>query len=97
MKRKNVQTLGEVIREFFDDNTELYDKILEIRVQRAWGEILGPMVMQYTRNLYVRNGVMYVSLTSSVLRSELILYTDRLIKSLNEYAGSEVLHKIIIR
>ncbi|MCC8199020.1 MAG: DUF721 domain-containing protein [Tannerellaceae bacterium] len=97
MKRKNTQTLGEVIREFFDDNTELYDKILEIRVQRAWGEILGPMVMQYTRNLYVRNGVMYVSLTSSVLRSELILYTDRLIKSLNEYAGSEVLHKIIIR
>ncbi|MCC8134534.1 MAG: DUF721 domain-containing protein [Tannerellaceae bacterium] len=97
MKRKNVQTLGEVIREFFDDNTELYDKILEIRVQRAWGEILGPMVMQYTRNLYVRNGVMYVSLTSSVLRSELILYTDCLIKSLNEYAGSEVLHKIIIR
>lgn len=97
MKRKNAQTLGEVIREFFDDNTELYDKILEIRVQRAWGEILGPMVMQYTRNLYVRNGVMYVSLTSSVLRSELILYTDRLIKSLNEYAGSEVLHKIIIR
>ncbi|MCC8094746.1 MAG: DUF721 domain-containing protein [Tannerellaceae bacterium] len=97
MKRKNAQTLGEVIREFFDDNTELYDKILEIRVQRAWGEILGPMVMQYTHNLYVRNGVMYVSLTSSILRSELILYTDRLIKSLNEYAGSEVLHKIIIR
>lgn len=97
MKKKNAQVLGEVIREFFEDNTALYDKILEIRVQRAWGEMLGPMVIQYTKNLYVRNGVMYVSLTSSVLRSELTMYSDRLIKSLNDYAGSEVLHKIVIR
>lgn len=97
MIRRNTQKLGDVLRDFFEDNTELYEKILEIRVQRAWGEVLGPMVLQYTRNIYVRDHILYVSLTSSVLRSELLLCRERLVKSLNEYAGSTVLKDIVIR
>ena len=76
MMHRNAQTLGDAIREFFEDNAELRGKILEIRVMRAWGEILGPMVAQYTRNIYVKDKVLYVSLTSSVLRSELVLCRD---------------------
>ena len=97
MQRRNTQTIGEVLRDFFEDNTELYEKMLEIRVQRAWGEVLGPMIQQYTRNIYVRDKVLYVSLTSSVLRSELTLCRERLVKSLNDYAGSAVLRDIVIR
>lgn len=97
MKRKNTQTIGEVLRDFFEDNTELYEKMLEIRLQRGWGEVLGPMVLQYTRNLYIKDRVLYVSLTSSVLRSELTLCKDRLLRSLNEYAGSSVIRDIILR
>ena len=41
MMHRNAQTLGDAIREFFEDNAELRGKILEIRVIRAWGEILG--------------------------------------------------------
>ena len=39
MMHRNAQTLGDAIREFFEDNAELRGKILEIRVMRAWGEI----------------------------------------------------------
>lgn len=97
MKRKNTQTIGEVLRDFFEDNTELYEKMLEIRLQRGWGEVLGPMVLQYTRNIYIKDRVLYVSLTSSVLRSELSLCKDRLLRSLNQYAGSSVIRDIILR
>lgn len=96
MKRKNTQTIGEVLRDFFEDNTELYEKMLEIRLQRGWGEVLGPMVLHYTRNIYIKDRVLYVSLTSSVLRSELTLCKDRLLRSLNEYAGSSVIRDIIL-
>lgn len=97
MQRRNTQKLGEVLRDFFEDNTELYERMLEIRVQRAWGEVLGPTIRQYTRNIYVRDKILYVSLTSSVLRSELTLCRDRLVKSLNDYAGATVLRDIVIR
>ena len=83
--------MGEVLRDFFEDNTELYEKMMEIRVQRAWGEVLGPTIMQYTRNIYVRDKVLHVSLTSS----ELTLCRERLVKSLNDYAGASVITNIV--
>jgi F0F1-type ATP synthase delta subunit len=97
MKRKNTQSIGEVLKGFFEDNTELYEKMLETRVKRGWGEILGPMIQQYTQNIYVKNHVLHVSLTSSVLRSELILNREKIVKSLNEYAGASVIRDIVIR
>lgn len=97
MRRKNTQTLGEAIKDFFESNAALHEKILETRVERAWEKVLGPMVMQYTRNVYVRGHILYVSLTSAVLRSELTLCRERLVKSLNEYAGGTVIRDIVIR
>ncbi|MDR2389255.1 MAG: DUF721 domain-containing protein [Tannerellaceae bacterium] len=97
MKRRNTQTIGEVLKGFLEEHPELHEKILEIRVQRGWGEILGPMIRQYTRNIYIKNHVLYVSLTSSVLRNELTLNREKLIKSLNDYAAAEVIHDIVIR
>ena len=57
--------------------------------------ILGPTIMQYTRNIYVRDKVLHVSLTSSVLRSELTLCRERLVKSLNDYSGASVITNIV--
>ncbi|WP_080904664.1 DciA family protein [Parabacteroides sp. Marseille-P3160] len=94
MRRKNTQTLGEVLRDFFEDNTELYDKILEIRIKRAWGELLGPMILEYTTQIYVKNHVLHVSLTSSALRSELMMCRERLVKSLNEHVRATVIYDL---
>ena len=52
MMHRNAQTLGDAIREFFEDNAELRGKILEIRVMRAWGEILGPFEEVYEVEKY---------------------------------------------
>jgi len=97
MKRKNSQMIGEVLRDIFEENTEMYEKIIEIRIKRAWGIVLGEMVLQYTRNLYVKDRILYVSLTSAVLRNELTLCREKLVKSLNEYARSAAIHDIVIR
>lgn len=97
MKRTNAQSIGELLQEFYKENPALRQKILEIRVQRAWGELLGPMIMRSTRNIYVKNRILYVFLDSSVLRSELILNKERILKSLNEYAEANVVQDIVIR
>lgn len=97
MKRTNALHISSLLHDFYRENPQLRQKILEIRIQRAWGEILGPMIMKSTQNLYVKNQVLYVSISSSVLRNELLLSRKRLLKSLNEYAGSEVIQEIVIR
>jgi Protein of unknown function (DUF721). len=97
MIRKNSQKLGDVLGDFFQGNPELYEKVLEIRIKRAWGAVLGNAVLRYTNNIYVKNKVMYVSLSSSVLRNELTLCREKLIISLNEYAKAEVIKNLVIR
>jgi hypothetical protein len=97
MRRTNVQSISELLQHFYEENPQLKQKLLEIRIQRAWGEVLGATVLHSTRNLYVKNGVLYVSVNSSVLRSELLLNRERIVKKLNEYARAEVIRDVVIR
>jgi predicted nucleic acid-binding Zn ribbon protein len=97
MKRTYAMPIGELLQGFYDENPQLKQKMLEMRIQRAWGEVLGPMVQHATRSIFVKNKVLYVALNSSVLRSELFQNRVQLLKNLNEYAGEMVIESIVIR
>ena len=97
MKRTHARPLGELLQEFYNEHPELRQKILEVRVVRAWGEVLGLSVSKATRSLYVRQGILYVSVDSSVLRNELMLNRAHLVEKLNECAGAAVIREIVVR
>ena len=82
MRRRNDQSIGEVIRAFFEDNPGIRQKILEVRIERAWGETCGSTILRYTRNLFMKGTVLHVS--SAVLRNELLMSKDHLISALNK-------------
>lgn len=90
-------SIGDAIRELFDENPHIKRKIMEIRIQRAWGEVLGFTIMQATSQVYVRNSILYVSVTSSTLRHELVLNRLRLVKKLNEHVQGDVITDVVIR
>jgi hypothetical protein len=97
MIRKNETTIGELMREFFEENPELYRRIQENRVVEGWRTMLGPSISSATTNIYVKDRTLYVSLSSSVIRSELIMCKDHLLKSLNKEAKGDVIDNIVIR
>lgn len=97
MRRKQTQIIGDVLCEFFKQNRVLDVRLNESRLIEAWEEVLGSAVGKYTKYKYVRNKVLYVSLTSAVLRSELSMTRERLVKSLNERVGMEVITDISFR
>jgi len=82
---------------FWRENPELYHKMMEARVQRLWGELFGPSIVQYTTNLYIKNRTLYVSMSSSVVRNEMISMRKRLVATLNENAGANVIDDVVIR
>lgn len=94
MRERNDQTIGEVIREFFTQNPVIRQKILEARAERAWGEVCGPTILRYTRGVFLKGTVLHVSLTSAVLRNELLLSKDHLINTLNKAVQAEALTDI---
>lgn len=94
MQHKNAVSLGEIIKEFLKENN-WEGKIKETRVIQAWSQLLGKNVSMYTTSIFVKNKVLYVKLSSSVLRGELQMCRDMLIKRLNDHIGEEVIINII--
>ncbi|MDR2138351.1 MAG: DUF721 domain-containing protein [Tannerella sp.] len=97
MRRRNAESIGEILQHFYDEHPLIRQKLQEVRIRRAWGAVLGNMVMHATRNLYVKNRILYVSVNSSVLRNELMLNREGLVRRLNDYAGAEVIRDVVLR
>jgi predicted nucleic acid-binding Zn ribbon protein len=97
MRKKNSEHIGEVLQQFLNENGILKQKIAEHRVIRTWNTLWGKAIASYTSNLYLRDGILYVHLNSSVLRSELLLAKELLINRLNQYAGMYIVTDIIFR
>lgn len=95
MKRVNIQQIGSALDDFFEQNPALADKLAETRLMDSWNKVLGASVSRFTDNLYIRKRVLYVKLTSSVLKSELMLCREQMIGKLNNHAGRNVIDNII--
>ncbi|MDR3219651.1 MAG: DUF721 domain-containing protein [Dysgonamonadaceae bacterium] len=96
MKRINTQPIGKALDEFFEQNPALADKLAETRLLNSWRTVLGQSVSRYTDNMYIRNKTLFVKLSSSVLKNELMLCREQLVKNLNHEAGREVIDGIIL-
>ena len=72
MRRNNAEQIGDMIRKFFRQNG-LESPLNEYRLVEAWKDVVGPTIARYTSNLYIKNQILYVHLSSSVLRQELMM------------------------
>ena len=97
MRRKNTESIGDVIKQFFEENSFIRAKVAENRVVSGWGTILGSSVASYTTNIYLKNNILYVHLSSSVLRAELIMSKERIIANLNKHAEMDIVKEIILK
>lgn len=97
MQKKNAQPLSEALSDFFNENSALRVKLAQQRVIRGWSELFGEGISRYTGNLYFNRDTLYVHLTSAVLRAELLMIKEELIKKLNDHAEMPVVHDIVFR
>ena len=97
MRKRNTESLGEVLKQYFEENQFFKKKLAESRVISGWDKILGKSVASYTGNIYLRNNILYVHLTSSVLRAELMSCKERIVSNLNTHAGLDVVSDIVFR
>lgn len=96
MKRTEAMKVGDIITKLLkEDNIDR--QFDEQKVVYLWPEIVGSGINCYTVSRYVKNGVLYLHLSSAALRNELMMSRTALIKRLNEAVGSEVIHDIVIR
>lgn len=79
------------------NKSNLESKIFEQKIIRLWPEIMGPQIAEMTTNIYIKNKILYVSVSSSVLRNELLMCRSTLLKSLNKRVGADVITNVMVR
>nr|WP_304329013.1 DUF721 domain-containing protein [Phocaeicola plebeius] len=96
MKRNNTEQIGDVLQQFLRQQG-LETPLNEYRLVDAWKDVVGPVIARYTTNLFIKNQVLYVSLSSSVIRQELMMGREMLVRNLNAQVGSQVIVNIVFR
>ncbi len=94
MQRSNEQTIKEAIKELLKAY-RLGGKLLEIRLMNSWEKVVGKMISKHTLNLYINKKVLFVKLDSPALKNELSYAKEKIIKSLNDEVGEDVIEKIV--
>ncbi len=88
--------IGDVLKEFIQAN-KLQPGIDKIDVRDAWKNLMGNGVNNYTSEIMLKNGTLYVALTSAVLREELSYGKEKIVKMINEELGREVVKEVVLR
>jgi hypothetical protein len=92
----NESPIGDILKEIIKTN-KLEPGLNEVSVVDAWKSLMGNGVNNYTRNVALRHGTLYVELTSAVLREELSYGKDKIIKMINEELGKEIVKQVVLR
>lgn len=92
----NIKSLGEAIKAYISA-MKWEDKITEASVIADWEKIVGKQIALLTTDLRLKDGILTISLKSSVLRHELQMRKQQLIDKINTTYGTNLVKQIILR
>lgn len=96
MRRGETKSIAELVRAMCREEG-LETPLNEYRLINAWSQVLGSAVASYTKSLQIHNQVLFVKVTSSVLRQELLMNRRSLVRKLNDHVKAQVITDIVFR
>jgi hypothetical protein len=96
MRRSKTISLAEAIQDYVRE-MKLETKLKEVNLIGSWEEIAGKAISSRTSKIYIKDSILYVHLTSSVVRNELLMLRQALLERLNGKAGNDVIKDIVFR
>ena len=88
--------ISDVLRDYRRE-MNIDTKLKELELLRSWEEIAGPAISKRISKAYIRSGKLYIHLTSSVVRNELMMMRETLKERLNDAAGELFIDEIILK
>ena len=81
MKRKNEQSIGEIIREYL----------------KVTQEALGDRITLETERIHLQSGTLFVTLKSPSLKHDIMMQRSVIRVALNEKLGNDIIKSVVVR
>jgi len=96
MRRSKTISIAEAVDDYIKA-MNIGEKLGEASIVNSWNEIVGKAISSRTTRLYIKDHVLYVHLSSSVVRNELFMLRQALMEKINKKAGKEIVKEIVLR
>ena len=96
MKRKNEQSIGEILREYLK-MTQLENHVFESRIAEVWQEALGDRITLETDRIHLQSGTLFVTIKSPSLKNDIMMQRTVIRTLLNEKLGGDIIKNVVIR
>jgi hypothetical protein len=95
-KKDDFLNMSDALKDFKAQN-RLKKGFEKVSIENAWREVMGPGIMNYTTAIKYNGSTLFIDLSSSVLREELMYGRSKIIENLNTKIGQELITKLVLR
>lgn len=94
MRKANDKTMKEAIEQMLNVY-KLKRKFDETAIKVYWPELMGKMVANRTKEIYIHDRKLFLRIESSVVKHEIVQMQAKIIEQVNEKAGSVLIESLI--
>ncbi len=96
MSNFNTNDIGSLIEQLL--RAYGYDAQLKrLKVKEYFKKLVGEQIAKRIENIYIKDKVMIVKISSAVMRNELQYVKSGLIEKINSFAGEEYIEEIVLK
>jgi predicted nucleic acid-binding Zn ribbon protein len=96
MERTNIRKVSDILKEFLREN-KLDIRLKERQVIECWEDLMGKTISRSTKKIYIKDSKLFVVVSSSVVRNELHMLRQEIVRKLNERAGEDIITDLVLR
>ena len=96
MKRENTQLIKAIIEEFIKEE-RLEEGLGRARLFKAWDLVVGEVGTKATTNKYFKDGVLYCTINSSIIRTQMYYRKEDIMAHMNKMLNGTIVTKIILK
>ena len=93
MAKDSTQSIGQALGAFLK-NEHLEKKFKEKKIIHSWNEIMGEPIARRTSKVWIKDGVLFVQLSSAPLRQELTMAREKVLHHLEDKIGAGVIEHV---
>ena len=96
MRRSEFQSLGSAIKDYLKEE-KIDGKLAELEAVNSWESLIGKTIARATSSIYIKDGILYIHLKSSIVRNELFMMRDEIMQTMNQRIGYRVVKAIVLK